>query len=450
MKPFRLSRRHLLRGTLRGCGYSVGLPLLEAMVGGSGSAFAQGAGLPKRFGVFFWGLGVYKPDWIPTQTGANWSVPPALTSVATPALKPYVTLVTGFNHRDANPGHIPGRGLAVSSSHNLTQTVDAKGNVTYREKAHPEPSVDHIIGQAIGGRWAGMSVSLKHGEPVGFVGGSSWGAGGTANAFDSTPVKLYQRLFSQVTPLDDSEKKYRTQALSAVKESANTLRTRLGSADKQRMERHLEALSELERELQGQAPAGQCSALAPGSDAYDDGKPTEKKAAKNKVMAKLLATGLACDAVRTFCYEFSPTRSDAVYWEVGETEGHHTVSHRQDAGAGVRKITPFIMSQLGVLLEEFRNTPDGPGNLLDHLLMLGTSEHSDPYRHDYNDHPYIFVGKGSRLKTGLHFRHSSPSSNFDAPQILLTAVRALGIERASLGQATGERATSLAIDQLLT
>ena len=51
---FRLSRRRLLRGV----GAAIAVPTLEAMLNGSGLAFADGTPPPRRFVTWFFGNGV--------------------------------------------------------------------------------------------------------------------------------------------------------------------------------------------------------------------------------------------------------------------------------------------------------------------------------------------------------------------------------------------------------
>jgi hypothetical protein len=78
MSRFKLSRRTMLRGSLGGAAISIGLPTLEAMLNGNGTALADGAALPKRFGLFFWANGKPwtsggEPDlWTPPGQGGAW------------------------------------------------------------------------------------------------------------------------------------------------------------------------------------------------------------------------------------------------------------------------------------------------------------------------------------------------------------------------------------------
>ena len=72
-----LDRRTVLRGMLRGAAISVALPPLEAMLGTSGVALADGTELPTRFGLWFWG-GVRPEKWTPSGTAP--AGPPARPS----------------------------------------------------------------------------------------------------------------------------------------------------------------------------------------------------------------------------------------------------------------------------------------------------------------------------------------------------------------------------------
>ena len=90
--------------------------------------------------------------------------------------------------------------------------------------------------------------------------------------------------------------------------------------------------------------------------------------------------------------------------------------------------------------------------MLDNTLILGTSEHAVAGNHNYQDHPYILVGKaGGGLRAGQHWRHPDPGGNRDAPRVLLTAVRAVGVEAAQLGQESSDaaRVARRAISDLL-
>ena len=69
-----ISRRALLRGAVGSSVLSLGLPLLEPMLNSHGTALAAGTGLPKRYGLFFWGHGLplnYRHNAVGAQNGQS-------------------------------------------------------------------------------------------------------------------------------------------------------------------------------------------------------------------------------------------------------------------------------------------------------------------------------------------------------------------------------------------
>ena len=96
---FRFDRRSVLRGMLGGAAVYMGLPVLDVFLNGNGSAYANGAKLPVRFGTYFWGLGLTDTPtggtrWVPTKTGPGYEIMPELESLS--AVKDKVSVFSGF------------------------------------------------------------------------------------------------------------------------------------------------------------------------------------------------------------------------------------------------------------------------------------------------------------------------------------------------------------------
>src|SRR5688572_20420331 len=92
-----ISRRTVLRGMLAGgAAISVPLPRLAGMLNGNGTAYAQGAPLPVRFGTWFFGNGIIPDRWIPSATGRGgaWQLSEQLEPLA--QVKPWLSVLTGF------------------------------------------------------------------------------------------------------------------------------------------------------------------------------------------------------------------------------------------------------------------------------------------------------------------------------------------------------------------
>ena len=103
VKNGRLSRRSLLSGLIRRAPVVVGLPPLISMFNSSGTAYAaevdsarNGAGIERRFVLWFNGNGIPERYWIPDQTGADYDLPPCLTPLA--RLRDEVHVLSGLDN----------------------------------------------------------------------------------------------------------------------------------------------------------------------------------------------------------------------------------------------------------------------------------------------------------------------------------------------------------------
>ncbi len=95
----RFNRRSVMRGLLGGSAICVGIPTLDQFLNGNGTAYAQGAKLPVRFGTYFWGLGLTDTPtggtrWVPKTVGGGYEITPELESLT--KVKDKVSVFSGF------------------------------------------------------------------------------------------------------------------------------------------------------------------------------------------------------------------------------------------------------------------------------------------------------------------------------------------------------------------
>lgn len=435
VRPARLPRRLFLRGSLYGVGVSVGLPLLDGMLDGNGTRLAHGAPLPVRFGVFHWGGGIAHGHWNPSETGAQWA-PKLSTEPFAGALRPYTTIVTGFNHPGSSPGHIPARGIALSNSHDLTKcTGNCAG--TYRGQNMPEPSLDALVAEHWGSMTKFPLLAVRVCSAGPYRSNSSWQRGGTTyNRHEVEPANVFNRVFGSGLPTRDvgvlqASTAHEKSMLDVLRQEVESLKPRLGKTDQSRLDQHLQGIRALEQRLQTATkppPAGTTTQVCT--------KPTLQGTASNKTTraklhAEVLAHALACDLTRVFSFEWSANQSDETYPEVGMNTPHHEYTHQASSGELHAKVIRFVMEHLAYLGEQLAARREGTGNVLDNTLVFGTSEHANAGAHNWSDHPLIFLGKaGGRFKAGQHVRQSGGS----APRVLFSAVRAVGVNVTKVGQ----------------
>src|SRR5882672_4306834 len=154
MPTRKLNRRAVLRGAF---GASVALPVLEIMFDSSGTAFAQGMPLPKRYLVCFDGQSLggdgdpLHNDYVPNTVGRSYDLKSALAPLAT--VKDEVSVVSGLQIPTAMGGAVPAGGrrddFHVSSLSPLLSGVRSPDNT-----ASAGPTSDQIVADAIAGSTA--------------------------------------------------------------------------------------------------------------------------------------------------------------------------------------------------------------------------------------------------------------------------------------------------------
>jgi hypothetical protein len=472
-----LSRRKLLRGVAGGIGVTLGLPMLEAMLNRNGTALADGMPLPQRFGVFFWGNGVKVKYWVPAQTGAAWQLSPLLMPFA--KVKDSVSIVsgtgvyTGHGHFPSLQGILSGAaGIPQGGLNNAyaTQTMDqaiaAKIGTTTRFKSL---ELGVAATDASDADFGAVSKALSHNGP------------NSPNLPEHNPIALYDRVFGDgfSTPGSPSVASVtlarRKSVLDVVAADTRALQTRLGASDRQRLEQHLQGVSQLEKQL---------TAL-PSSSAACGGKPDRPASAyavQNgqvqweplaAAQTNLLAMALACDQTRVFTFRFSPCNDYTVYpgfptftpdpTTTNTGTSMHGFTHNDPGDQpNVQKCVLFSMTHFAALLERLQAINEGAGSVLDNCAILGFTELVEGRDHDSNQTypgsgiPMIVAGRagGKLVHPGIHY--SSPKQG-DLPSegngrnvsvVPLTLMRALGTGITSWGQGAGQ--TTRVINELLT
>jgi hypothetical protein len=224
------------------------------------------------------------------------------------------------------------------------------------------------------------------------------------------------------------------------------LQARLGAADKQRVEQHLEAIRAIEMRLQSM-PSGTTTAACTNPTAPTVGKDAKSEAppAVNTAMVELSALALACERTRVLSFMFSLPAAHVYYRHLASDmndDFHDTVCHG-DAGdeanqPRVEKGVLYAMRCLNEFLTKLKNTAHGSSNLLDASLIYVTSDTAWGKVHTKAEWPVLFIGgAGGKLVGDRHLNF--PSDNLS--KALLTAAQIMGSTKAELGL-DGGRVTS--------
>ena len=484
MKKPALSRRHLLQGA---GGFALALPFLEAMV--RNSAHAQVVA-PKRYLLGFAGcsLGGYDGDinqtFIPTTVGANYDLKAALANLA--PVKADVSVITGLRIPSAVGGVVPAGGKAVQFHYYqnaplLTGRRSADGNFY-------APTTEHLAGDLLGAGTTFRTLVTRV-QVSSYVGTASPGTGedisyrvnGTgvqAVPPRYSPQQLFQALFGNFVPggltADQAAQQQwlvdtRRSVLDGVGGRLTRLKARLGLADQRRLDDHLTEVRELERRVAAIPPAqvGQCQKpLDPGPDpavgggqltnaegniTYTQNLANSSEDARARVMCDLVHMAITCDLSRSVLMQFTNSQSFLNMFPItGQLSDLHELSHgshgngtEADTTQALAKGINWHMKHWAYLLAKLKATPEAGGNVLDNMAAVFAFEGGhgfDPAdnraisAHSTENMAMLVSGKAGGLKPGLHIR----GNNLHPANVLLTALRAVGDPRTTLGEVSGE------------
>jgi hypothetical protein len=352
-----ISRRTLLRGMVGGAAVSLGLPLLECFLNDHGTALAQGAPLPLRFGTWFWGCGMNPDRWVPENEGENYDLPPELEAIA--GVRQHISILSGFNAvLDGRPNLPHWTGVMAT----LTGAVPAV------EPEVPAPTLDVLISERIGGATRFRSLELA---ATGVPGQSySRASQSIVNASTVSPLELYGRVFGPefIPPggggqMPDPRTVLRQSLLSAVREDAQRLESRLGSHDRQRLDQYFTSLRQLENQIALSLNPPDLEACSKPRPPMGEqlGTDLEQTAATHRLLTDLLVFALLCDQTRVFNMLFSWGTSELR--RSGAETAHHQYTHDEivDPVLGYQpNATAFVLDSMDAwayFVERLASTP---------------------------------------------------------------------------------------------
>jgi hypothetical protein len=445
-KLARISRRRVLKGMLDGAVVTVGLPLLDCLLGDSGKAFASGAPLPPRFVTWFWGLGGNSSVFVPKTTGAGYELPEELQPLE--RVKQHINVYTNFNaFRDSAPNLCHYTGWIVCRS----------GSAPIAGEDKPGETIDVTIARTIGrtSRFPTVMVTANGDMRTSF----SYENANSINAAEPSPLNLYTRLFGPGYQDPNAEAftpsalvMARRSVLSGVLDQTRELTKVVGADDRARLEQYFTGLRDLERQFDQQLtkpePIAACHPVAaPGQDSRP-GIDADIVAQRHRQLTDLMVMALACDQTRVFNMAYSAAFAGTI--KPGYEKPHHTTTHEEpiDKEAGYQTIASWFtrraMEEWAYFVEAFAGQREGDGTLLDNTLIYASTDSNWARIHSIDGIPMFTAGRaGGRVRTGLHIDGGGTA----ATRVGFTAMKVFGVDAASWG--TKSNNTSKEIPEIL-
>jgi len=444
-----LTRRRALKGMLAGSAVTVGLPLLDYFLDGNGEAMAAGAPIPTRFGTWFWGCGINQARWIPDKIGTDYDLKAELVPIG--PYKDKVTVLSGFNCILGGRPNLPHWSGVMAT---FAGAAPLRGGMGSGSTDYP--TIDTLVADSIGAnsRFRSLEIACTGNPGVSY----SMRAGATVNPSEVDPVNLYKRIFgpefkdpnaAEFKP--DPAIMLRQSVLSSIKDDRDALMKTVGASDRARVDQYFTSLRQMEQQL-GQmlekpAPAEACLvAKEPGKPELG---PTWEIAVKNHdLLADLAVMALACNQTRVFNIALSNAASNLRRSD--SPIAFHELTHEEpiDEKVGYQPKSTFFMEKsmetFATLLKKMDAVKEGNGTLLDHSLVLATSESNYAKIHTIDSLPIMVAGKaGGKWKSGQHLvGKGDPSS-----RVGLTIQQVLGLSVDSWG--SGAMQTSRPISEVI-
>lgn len=476
-----LSRRTVLRGA---AGVAVALPTLEIMLNGNGDAYAAGGALPKRFAVAFGGHalgGDFDPlhnELVPDLVGPGYDLKRASSTLANNGdVTDRVTIVSGLRIPYDDGAGIPrggwGRNFHTQGLCPLFSGMRSAGPDDYRVMG---PSSDQVVADAFEGQttirslvyqvqaaWY-LSISAPYGRDrmsYRMVDGSLQEVPG-----QPSPRAAYDQLFTGFVPPDAGdaelaayELRKRQSVIDLVRGDYERLLPRLGTADLQRMDRHLSEIRDLEALLAATPPnaTATCFQLPdPGADPvvggaqesvggadFDTSLGFSDEPTRARLFADLIAMAFACDLTRSasILYTMAQSHMNASSF-TGQPFDQHEIGHSGLGTTYVSDVVAWHLDLFGYLVAKLRDTPEGVGSLLDNCALVYLPEAGHGYdpasgntesTHSTENMAVLTAGGAGGMVQGEHI----VADGSHPVQALNAAMHAVGLT-VDLGEVEGE------------
>jgi hypothetical protein len=411
-----LSRRTFLRGT----GVSLALPFLDAMW--PRRTFAANANPPKRMVTVCASLGIYPADFFPKEPGADYT-PSTYLDVIKEHRKDF-TVFSGVSH--------PEQAGANGHTSEMTWLTSAKhpGLGGFRNTI----SLDQLVAEKIGFETRFPSLILGTNSTS-----QSYTRGGVMIPADSKPSQIFAKLFLNGSP---DEVKRQMQKLregrsimDAVNDEAKRYSTRVGAADKDKLDEYFTSVREMEQRLAKaeewvQKPKPQVDASQP-KDITNDAD----SIGKMELLFDLIPLAFQTDGTRLITLLIQG-RND-VPPVPGVSIDHHNLSHHGQDPVKIKQLELIEKAEFAAfnkLLTALKQKKEGNGALLDNTMVLLGSNLGNANSHDTRNLPLILAGGG--FKHGQHLAFDT-QNNTPMCNLFVTMLQRMGMETDSFGSSSG-------------
>jgi len=394
------------------------LPLLDAMapVGLSGGARAP----VRRMIAINIAFGLHSPFFFPKTAGTDYRLSPYLEVIGD--YRDDFTVFSGLSHPEVDGGHPAEASFLTAARHPASGFF--KNTI----------SLDQVIAEKIGGETRFAYLPLSTGQ-----GSLSFSRSGIEIPAETSPSKLFARLFLAGTPAEVARQRAAIQeghsVMDAVRAAARRLQQRVGANDRERLEGYFTSVREAEKRLVKaeewmRKPKPKTSAKPPVD--------LPKRAdviGRVRLMYDVAHLALQTDSTRVITLKAAGENQRPPI--PGVKLDYHNLSHHGKVREKIEQLKLIELQHMAAFrdfLKRMRETSEESGSLLDHTSILLGSNLGNGNNHDNKNMPIVLAGGGYQHGQHLVF---DADHNEPLPNLFVTMLQRLGIEQDSFASSTG-------------
>lgn len=412
------------RTFIRAAGVSLALPWLDAFaVDADTKRTSSGAKQPPRRIISICApLGLHPDNFFPTKTGKDYELSPYLEIVK--EFRDEFTVISGLAHAGMSSG------FAHQASASFLTGVPGAGRPGFRNAI----SLDQFAADHIGTQTRFPSLALS-GEGSG---GLSWTRTGALIPSDNSPSKVFARLFlegradevqGQMRRLEDGRS-----ILDDVRDQAKSLRSDLGSEDRDKLDEYLTSVRELEQRMVNDESWAKKPKPKVNVEPPKDIPNAADLIGRTRLLFDLSHLALQTDSTRLITIMLAgSTKAPPIE---GVSLGHHDLSHH---GKDPNKLEQLkiveveTMKTVRDLLGKLKQSQEDGANLLDRTTVFLGSNLGDGSSHSVRNLPVFLAGGGFKHGQHLPFDPQNPPPLCN---LYVSMLQRLGIEVDKFGTST--------------
>lgn len=408
------------------------------------SAIADGPA-PLRFAAFIDPHGTRLDRWRPQGSETNFSLsfPNAILAPFAP-IQHKCLILDGLAIKPVTIGH----NAYSAALTGVGEEVAALGSINVPST---HQSIDQYLANAVGSATPIRSIELASGESNNYKPMFSWSSvpastnDGAVTAIPrlNNPYDVFNFLFAQLDGGgDDSGRAFalKKSRLDYVASDLARLEKRVGAVEKQKLAQHLQAIRDIEKQLDGFQSAVCSKPLAPNlplpTSGHLDPGYVDTVAIDGDIrasMVDMMAQAFACDLTRIATFQMAstddvrpmPYASPSLSSENIENGDLHLVAHDQesytgpDGDSGTSKIAlchNYYASVVARFARALDEIPEGDGTVLDHTCILWISSMSRSDDHFNSNVPCMLIGGANGyFRTGRYLKYAPLATDDSFP-----------------------------------